>query len=206
MNQYIFGVFGATTQNPAQPLQAEKDDAVVLKYSDPIAVQPESATRMQVPSGIPATGGQNDIMLLYRDTVTDGPQSRPPALAAIGCCSACGCTLTQYGNCPNGQCPRQQPQQQQQPPQQEYGQDRGGGLFPSLPPRREPDQRLLPQPRDFLPEQLQLPTLKDALPWIIVALFALFLLYRYVKSRIVEIINNAARQQRLDDDSRRSQS
>jgi hypothetical protein len=193
-----------SAQNPSQPLLAEKDDAVVLKYSDPIAVQPESEARTQVPGGIPATGGQNDIMLLYRDTVTDGPQSRPPALAAIGCCSACGCTLTQYGNCPNGQCPRQQPQQQQQLPQQEYGQDRGGGLFPSLPPRREPDQRLIPQPRDLIPEQLRLPTLQDALPWVIVGLFAIYLGVRYVKSRLNDLIENAARSQRRIEDERRS--
>jgi len=198
---------GPTAQNPAQPLQAEKDNAVVLKYSDPIAVQPESGRQTQMPSGIPATGGQSDIMLLYRDTVTDGPQSRPPAIATIGCCSACGCTLTQHGNCPNGQCPRPQQQPQQPQPQPEYGkgQGGGGGMFPSLPPRREPEQRLLPQPRDFIPEQLQLPTLRDALPWIIVALFALYLAYRYVRSRFNDLIENAARNQRRFEDDRRPQ-
>jgi hypothetical protein len=171
-----------------QPLPDGEEDSVVLKYSDPFAIQPEVDLYMQrLPTGIPATGSDRDVMLLYQDSLSDGPQSSPPAMATDSCCPGCGCRLTASGNCPDGRCPL--PQRGQ--PQFDNG---GGGLFPSLPQRREPDQRLLPRPQELLREAFPIPTFANVLPWLIVAGFAIYLALRFAQSRFDAAVRRATDQ------------
>ncbi|QDT60634.1 hypothetical protein SV7mr_31580 [Stieleria bergensis] len=175
--------------------QGESDE-VILKYSDPFAIERdvESIRAQRLPSGIPATGSDRDIMLLYQDSVTEGPQSSPPALAYQGsCCQNCGCYLTTAGNCPNGQCPL--PQRQQQQPQQ-YGQDQGGGgLFPSLPRNREQgdlNNRLLPRPGERLRELWPLPSVKEIVLWSIIGFFVIYFIGQFFKARLKRFIGDLA--------------
>ena len=175
--------------------QGESDE-VILKYSDPFAIERdvESIRAQRLPSGIPATGSDRDIMLLYQDSVTEGPQSSPPALAYQGsCCQNCGCYLTTSGNCPNGQCPL--PDRRQQQPQQ-YGQDRGGGgLFPSLPRNREQgelENHLLRRPGERLRELWPFPSMRDIVTWSIVAFFVLYFIGKFANAKVKRIVNDLA--------------
>ncbi len=99
-------------------------------------VQPSPAAPRAPPSGtkgagepirdsprkdIPATGRENDVILLYSDPVAVGPNPTPPQ--------------TMDGDCPGGQCPPSPV-----PPQD-------GRLFPSLPPfLQQPLVPLVPAP------------------------------------------------------------
>jgi hypothetical protein len=175
--------------------QGESDE-VILKYSDPFAIERdvESIRAQRLPSGIPATGSDRDIMLLYQDSVTEGPQSSPPALAYQGsCCQNCGCYLTTSGNCPNGQCPL--PDRRQQQPQQ-YGQDRGGGgLFPSLPRNREQgelENHLLRRPGERLRELWPFPSMRDIVTWSLIAFFVLYFIGKFAKAKVKRIVNDLA--------------
>ncbi len=140
----------------------------------------------RLPSGTPTTGSQQDVMLLYQDPVTDGPQTSPPAMASEGCCPGCGCRLTTSGDCPGGRCPLPN----QRNPQQ-YG-NGGGGLFPSLPPNRNQDERLIPRPQDLLRESFPLPRFADVLPWLIVAGFVVFVIVWFVRNRFEAAVQRAA--------------
>lgn len=176
--------------------QGESDE-VILKYSDPFAIERdyESIRSQRLPSGIPATGSDRDIMLLYQDSITEGPQSSPPALAYQGsCCQNCGCYLTTAGNCPNGQCPLPDRRQQQQP--QQYGQNQGGGgLFPSLPRNRDQgdlDNRLLQRPGERLRGLWPFPSVKDIVTWSIIGFFVFYFIGQFFKARLRRFIGDLA--------------
>jgi hypothetical protein len=175
--------------------QGESDE-VILKYSDPFAIErdAESIRAQRLPSGIPATGSDRDIMLLYQDPVAEGPQSSPPALAYAGsCCQNCGCYLTTAGNCPNGQCPL--PDRRQQP-QQQYEQDRGGsGLFPSLPRNRndgELENHLLRRPGERLRDLWPFPSVRDIVTWSILGFFVFYFIGQFFKAKVKRFVGDLA--------------
>ncbi|MEO1617115.1 MAG: serine protease [Planctomycetota bacterium] len=174
--------------------QGESDE-VILKYSDPFAIERdyESIRSQRLPSGIPATGSDRDIMLLYQDPVSEGPQASPPALAySNSCCPNCGCNLTTAGNCPNGQCPL--PDRRQRQPQQ-YGQDQGGGLFPSLPRNREQgelENHLLRRPGERLRNLWPFPSVKDIVTWSIIGFFVFYFIGQFFKARFKRFIGDLA--------------
>jgi hypothetical protein len=174
--------------------QGESDE-IILKYSDPFAIEREyeSIRSQRLPSGIPATGSDRDIMLLYQDPVSEGPQASPPALAySNSCCPNCGCNLTTAGNGPNGQCPL--PDRRQQQPQ--YGQDRGGGgLFPSLPRNREQgelENHLLRRPGERLRELWPFPSVRDIVTWSIIGFFVFYFIGQFFKARVKRFIGDLA--------------
>ncbi|TWU39326.1 S1 family peptidase [Novipirellula artificiosorum] len=165
-----------------QPNAIPESGGIVLKYSDSFAVQPDSSrSRLRVPT----TGSSDDIMLLYQSEVTpEGPRLEPPPLSA-------------YGQCPpGGDCPPQQ----QPYGQEQFGQDRGGsGLFPSLPWNREqtePENRLIPRPRDWLMDRLPIPSFTQVLPWLILIVVLGVLGFRTLASTLSRWVDNAARELR----------
>jgi hypothetical protein len=182
------------TDNRPQPLPDGEEDSVVLKYSDPFAVQPEFlTTNPQLPSNVPTTGSDRDIMLLYQDTVADGPRPSPPVIATQPCCPYCGLVLTQYGDCPGGRCPLPDRRRQQQP--QQYGDNGGGGLFPSLPRNREPNEdenHLLRRPGERLRDLWPLPSVRDTVAWIIVAFFVLYFIAKFFRAKLKRLVADLA--------------